>query len=60
MADRVFVNKEATVIKGVAKGITGLVVMANSKTKRVELELADGSCVYTSFDNISQESGVHA
>jgi hypothetical protein len=34
--------------------------MADSKTKRVELKLEDGSYINTNFDNIGQESEARA
>ena len=52
----VFVGREATIIGGPAKGITGIVVMANSINKQVEIKLSEGTYISTNYDNIVQES----
>lgn len=51
---RVFVGKNATILKGKCAGITGLVVGANSVTRKVELEIESGNYFTTNFDNIDQ------
>ena len=53
--NRVFVGREATIIGGPAKGISGIVVMANSIDRQVEIRLGEGTYISTSYDNITQD-----
>jgi len=52
---KVFVNKEATILNGKCAGISGMVVGANSVENTVEIEVEEGTCIITTFQNVFQE-----
>ncbi len=53
--EKVFVGKEATILKGKCIGITGMVVGANSIENIVEIEVEPDTYITTTYQNISQE-----
>ncbi|MGI6550867.1 MAG: hypothetical protein ACOX4Q_12705 [Syntrophomonadales bacterium] len=50
----VFVGKHAVILSGVCQGITGMVVMADSDTRRVRVMASDKTIIETSWNNITQ------